>query len=327
MAEVKQSINRTQVIGTLKEMNMEEVTKEVTLKKNGVEKKVTCQQIAKKDFKNPMFVIEANGGDIGIDFFPVNEKVLDDNGDITDNSKFKAMQTVMNTYVTKAQDSENATRVKVDGSLRENGYVDGNTFEWKHFPQINGFQITSSSVPEEDSTDSEISGVIRSIIPETKGEDGEETGRLKVELYSFDYNGATSPCTFIVEEDLADDFNSFYENGQSVKLYYEILVKHIGAKKTTGGGFGRRASHMVSGFSVTEFSVFRGDEPFEEENEYYVDIDTMKQAINEREMMIDSKIDEKKNAPKDSKPKASVKSASGGANPFGNGSKPKASPF
>ena len=56
MSEIKASINNAQVIGELLEMNLEEITKEVTLKgANGVEKKVTCQQMAKKEFKNPIF--------------------------------------------------------------------------------------------------------------------------------------------------------------------------------------------------------------------------------------------------------------------------------
>ena len=43
MSELK-SINRVQVVGTLKEMNLEKITKEVSLG----DKKVTCQQFAKK---------------------------------------------------------------------------------------------------------------------------------------------------------------------------------------------------------------------------------------------------------------------------------------
>lgn len=334
MSELKASINRCQVIGVCKEINMEETTKEVTLKgSNGVEKKVTCQYIAKKEFKNPMLLVEANGGDIGIDFFPVAEKKLDENNNIVENPRFKSMKTVYETYVTKSKDAENATRVKVDGSLRANEYVDKNSYEYKSFPQISAFQITSTSVPEEDSTDSEISGVIHSIIEETRGENAEPTGRYVVELLTFDSNGAVVPLKFIVEEDIASDFNSFYEVGQSVKLYYEINVKQVGAKKPIGGGFGRRESHMISGFSVTEYSIFRGDEPFNDENEYYVDIDTVKKALNERETMKETKIKEAKEDKGGTAKSASPKGASSNAksNPFGGSSTttptPKANPF
>ena len=176
MSEIKQSINKTQVVGTLLELNMEATTKEVTLKgNNGIEKKVECKQIGKKDFKNPMFLIDVKGMNIGVDFYPVSEKKLDENGNIVSNSKFTAMETVMDKYIPKIKDAENATRVKVDGCLVNQEYVSKDTYEFKCFPQVQGFQITSTNVPEEDIADCEISGIIRSIIPETKGED--EIGR------------------------------------------------------------------------------------------------------------------------------------------------------
>jgi hypothetical protein len=329
MSEIKASINNTQVIGELLEMNLEEITKEVTLKgANGVEKKVTCQQMAKKEFKNPMFLVDVKGNAIGVDFFPASEKKLDENGQLIDNPNFKSLKTVLENYIPKnnAKDGEVPTRVKIDGILSANEYVNKDTYEFKSITQVNGFRITSTGVPKEDSADCEISGIIRSIIPETKGEDAEETGRLKVELYTFNRNAETTPFTFIVESDLADDFNSFYEAGQSVKLYYEIITKQVGVKKPTTGGFGRRESHMVSGFSVTEYSVFRGDEAFDEENEYYINPEDMKQALNERDIKINNMVKTAKEN-KD-KPKSSPKGASSSgtkANPFG--SSTKKSPF
>ena len=330
MSEIKASINNAQVIGELLEMNLEEITKEVTLKgANGVEKKVTCQQMAKKDFKNPMFLVDVKGNAIGVDFFPASEKKLDENGQIIDNSNFKSLKTVLENYIPKnnAKDGEVPTRVKIDGILSANEYINKDTYEFKSITQVNGFRITSTGVPEEDSADCEISGIIRSIVPETKGENAEETGRLKVELYTFNRNAETTPFTFIVEADIADDFNSFYEAGQSVKLYYEIITKQVGAKKSTTGGFGRRESHMVSGFSVTEYSVFRGDEAFDEENEYYINPEDMKQALNERDIKIDNMV--KTTKENKDKPKSSPKGASASgakANPFGSASTKK-SPF
>ena len=110
-------------------------------------------------------------------------------------------------------------------------------------------------------------------------------------------------------------------------MYYEIITKQVGVKKPTTGGFGRRESHMVSGFSVTEYSVFRGDEAFDEENEYYINPEDMKQALNERDIKIDNMVKTAKEN-KD-KPKSSPKGASSSgakANPFGSASTKK-SPF
>ena len=318
---MKQSINNAQVVGTLKEMNLELVTKEVVLGSGTAnEKKVTCQQFAKKEFKNPMFTVEVNGNDVGVDFFPVSEKKLDENGSVIDNPRFKSFVTIFENYVPKIVDSEKATRVKIDGSIRENGYADKTTFDWKSFVVINGFSMTSSGVPEEDSTDSEVSGVITNIVHETKNDDT-ETGRLNVELYTFDNNGDGFPVKLVVESDMASDFESYYDIGQSVKLYYEVSMKQVGGAKPTVGGFGRRDSKRVSGFTVTEFSVFRGDDPFEEENDYFVSIDEVKKVKEAREIMIKKKQEEAKNGSNtSSKPSPKASASTVKSNPFGGSS-------
>ena len=63
MSEVKQSLNKIQIVGCLSELNMKVETKEVTLKGNGTEKKVTCKTIGKADFRNPSMTVEAKIGD------------------------------------------------------------------------------------------------------------------------------------------------------------------------------------------------------------------------------------------------------------------------
>lgn len=202
--------------------------------------------------------------------------------------------------------------------------------------QVMAFGMTSSGVSDDDSADAEISGVIKSIAHEVRGDD--ETGRLNVELISFGYNGIAEPFKFVVEEDLANDFESFYDLGASVKIYYEITTRQVGTVRTeSSGGFGRRNAKIVSGYTVTEYSVFRGDEPFDEESEYYVDVDTVKNALQARDIMIANKIaDAVKRASEDKKPTTNLKGSSNGkANPFGDtapsnpfgGTQKKANPF
>ncbi len=298
MSEVKQSINKVQIIGLLSELNMKVETKEVTLKGNGTEKKVTCRTIGKADFKNPSLTVEASIGDnvvtIGGSFFQTHEKKIDDKGNVVDNPRFKALETIMG--------YEPKTRIKVDGNLTANEYATDQG-EFKSFPQINIFQCSSSGLPEEDIAEGEITGIIRTIKDEVRGEAQEETGRLEVELYSFDNQGSVTPHKLLVESDLADDFKDMYDNGDSVKLYYEILTKQIGGTKVVKeGGFGRRDAKIVSGFSITEYSVFRGDEKFDEEADLFIPIDAMKTAMKARDVMIEQKIKdakEKKDKPKE----------------------------
>jgi len=304
MADVKQSVNKIQVVGTVSEINLKVETKEVTLKSNGVEKKVTCKSISKEDFKNPSISVECNLSTdettkvitVGGSFYPTHEKKLDDKGNIIDNPRFKSLETIMNTYIpkSKVKDGEVATRVKMDGSLSVNEYANEQG-EFKSTTQINIFNCTSNGVPNEDIAEGEITGIIRTIKNEVKGENADETGRLIVELYSFDNQGVTTPTNFVVEEDLADDFKDMYEATASCRLWYEIKTKTIGGKKaSTNGGFGRRDSKMTSGFTITEFSIFKGDEAFEEENEMFISVDTMKSAMKTREIMIEQKIKDAK---------------------------------
>ena len=313
MAEtkVKASINRFQAVGTLAELNLAVETKEVTLKANGTEKKVTCKTIGKKDFKNPSLTVECVVGDktviVGGSFFQTHELKLDDKGKVVDNPRFKALNTIIEDYVPRIKDSANPTRVKLDGSLTVNEYANDQG-EFKSFPQINIFQCSSTGVPEEDIAEGEISGIIRAIKDEVKGEEAEETGRLEVEFYTFDNRGETYPIKLIVEEDLKDDFKDLYENGTSCKLYYEQTTKQVGGQvATTGGGFGRREKKTTSGFTVTEFSVFKGDEAFEEENQYFIAKADMKKAMESRAITIEQKIKDAKD--KASKPKETKKAS------------------
>lgn len=299
MSELKRSINRWQIVGTLVEMNLVETTEEVNIGTQDKPHKVTCKTIRKKDFKNPSITVETNGSVVGVNFYNANEKKLDDFGKVVDNDRYKAMSTILNTYVPKmqAKDGDTPTRVSISCSVNPNEYATEQG-EWKSFPQITAFQCSSTSVSEEDVAEGEISGVVKSITQELKGgEDAEETGRLIVDFYSFDNNGKALPLKLVVEEDIADDFKSMYSLGDSCKLNIEILTKHVGAKKVeTGGGFGRKGRDvkLTSGYDVTEYSIFRGSDPFDEENEHFVSIEDMKNALKERDVMIEQKKKDKK---------------------------------
>lgn len=313
---IKQSMNRCQIVGTLAEVNLEETEKEVELKNGTTKKKVVCKTIGKKEFRNPSLLIEVSPKDedgnirytanVGVSFFQTHEKKLDDKGNIIDNPRFKALQTIMNDYIPKSVDKENATRVKADCSLTANEYAtskDQKNYDFVSFPQLNCFQVTSLNVPSEDSCDGEISGVVRSVKTEmiTKNDEQEETGRLIVDFYSFDRNGVTTPTNLIVDKDLADDFSDIYEAGTSCKLFYEVFERQVGGKKSNAKkAFGSREAHITSGYTVTEYNVFSGDEPFEEENEYFVPMDLMKTAMQDRQNYIDTKIADKKKADSES---------------------------
>jgi hypothetical protein len=57
---------------------------------------------------------------------------------------------------------------------------------------------------------------------------------------------------------------------------------------------------MTSGFTVQEFSIFGGDDALDDENEYFIEKSEIKKLLDDRRIMIDAKINEKKNSPKKS---------------------------
>ena len=329
MADINRSVNWNEVIGTLQEVNLKVEEKEVELKGNGKTKKVTCKQISKIEFKNPSITVESIIKDedgeerytaqIGINFFPTREKKLDENGNVVDNPRYKELLKVVEDFVpqVKATKENPATRVHVKGSLNANEYAsatDGKNFEFHSFPQINSFSVTTTSRTD-DLAEGYISGVIRKIANEVVGEDAEETGRLKVEFYTFDLEGKATPINFIVEKDMADDFTDMYKNGDSCKVNYEVVTRHVGGNKKASA-FGR-SSKLSNGYDVTEYVIFGGEEPYEEEHDNYVDVADMKVAMANRQNFIDSTIDEAKN-------KAKEGSKSGSTTKKGLGRKSKA---
>lgn len=285
MNELKRSINKFQIVGTIDEINLK-VDNNVVNKRNSQIKGA----IIKCDFKNPSVTINVNGQIIGVNFYPTYKQVEKD-GKIIDNPRYKALETIMN--------YEKGTRVLANCSLSENSYVDdkGNEPEFKSFPQLSAFQITSSNVSDDDTADGRISGVVKSIKDEVRNE--EETGRIIVEFYYMITDGSgdiiATPINLIVESDLADDFKDMYPIGSNCILDVEIINRQVGGnKKKVEGHFGRRESKVVDGFTVEEFSCFGGDPTLEEENEYFVSVDDMKELLKERKVMIEAKISEKK---------------------------------
>ena len=51
---------------------------------------------------------------------------------------------------------------------------------------------------------------------------------------------------------------------------------------------------MVEGYTVTEFVVFGGDEPLDEDSEYYVSTDEMKKLMSDRKIMEEALITDAK---------------------------------
>jgi hypothetical protein len=201
---------------------------------------------------------------------------------------------------------EVGTRVEIRGSISigspymgKNGIVEP--------VSVNMFSLSATSVGDEDYAEGKVSGYIKSIKAETRGEDEDETGRLLVELWMYnDYDDSVAPFTLVVEEDVAEDFENTYSDGDNAVLDFDIVSRQVGGKKPKTA-FGKKESKIVGGFSVTEYSIFSGEAPMDDESEYYIDEDDFKKLFKAHKQ----KCEEAKNAStsKDDKPKKGLGSA------------------
>ena len=292
-SQIEQSENVVEIIGTLKEINLKrDGVKSRTLKSGGTEKTVNCDAFVKKSFRDPAFVVESNGNLVGVDIsFDVNQFRLDyETKEVKDNTEFKAIETIMN--------YEPNTRVRVKGSIVSNEYVDKSTGKWTVHPakiKFSNMSSTSVSAETEDKADCMVSGIIQSMRDEFVNE--VETGRLLMTLYAFDYNGATFPIELVADKDIAEGVKSTYEVGQCANLFFEPKTVTKGRKIQTveSAGFGRKEANITSGYNVTEYSIFNGSVPFDEENPKFVSAEQFKIAKEERNTMIAQKEQEKAN--------------------------------
>lgn len=277
---MEKSINSIQAVGTVEELNFKIEEKKVTLRDGMKTKDVTCKQITRANWSNPSMTIKVNDSIIGFNFFPTNEKKLE--GDkVVDNPRFKALQTIMG--------YERGTRVKVDGNIANNEYPTPEG-EFKSLVQLNAFQVTSTVTSDTDYCDGSLSGIIRSIKPEIKGED--ETGRKIVDFLYINSMEQICPISLILDEDLVEGFEDNYSKGDCVVLDIECTTRTVGSVKQTKK-FGRD-SHRVSGYTVTEYKIFGGGDVLEEENKYFLTKEDVKKKLDERNIMIEQKIKEKK---------------------------------
>ena len=292
--EIKR-MNRVQIVGTLAEVGNLKFDAEMENKSNSKLKGA----IVRADYKKPSFVVDVNGQKIGVNTMPTyKDKVDKDSGKIVANERFKALEKVM--------EYEVGTRVKIDAQITVGAPYAGKNGIYENV-DIQAFTISSTGVSDDDSAEGKVSGYIKGMKPETRGEDEDETGRLLVDFWIVNYDGSISPFPLVVDEDIAEGFESTYSDGDSVILDYDVVVRQVGGKKAKSAGFGRKESKIVGGFAVTEYSVFNGEEPFDDDSEYYIDEDDFKKLFKAHKQ----KCEEAKNAStnKEEKPKKGLGSA------------------
>ena len=220
----------------------------------------------------------------------VNE--LNSNGE--PNRAFPGMTTVMDEYASIAQVGlDDATRLTIRrGEFRPNSYVG------KDGAVHTGVRYGASFISRFSPRDGEmfnpkaefvVEGFINVISPEVN-RDGEETGRLKIKIFVPTYRGV-EPLELIVPEDMADDFTSALDSGQTSKFYGQIVNRTIVKDRTIKLAVG--GSRTVQDRSwINELVLTGAEEAYEDERAY--DMEAIKKGLVEREMRLEKEKEDAK---------------------------------
>ena len=96
------------------------------------------------------------------------------------------------------------------------------------------------------------------------------------------------------------------KNSLKTGVDFDIVSRQVGGKKSKSA-FGKKESKIVGGFSVTEYSIYSGEAPVDDESEYYIDEDDFKKLFKAHKQ----RCEEAKNSAtsKEDKPKKGLGSA------------------
>lgn len=177
---------------------------------------------------------------------------------------------------------EAATEVNIVGSFSNNDYVN------KEEKLIEGIIVTPAFFNDVDGDykgTADIEGYIQSIMPETKGEEKEETGRLRVTILTTDFFGNIIPVkNIIVPADLREGFEDGYEVGQTAKVYVDFVLNKAEPKPKKKGGLG--VQRETEGKSYVEMILTGADPAIDEDEEGALSKEAVRIALSERKAML-----------------------------------------
>lgn len=155
------------------------------------------------------------------------------------NGKFDTAKALVNARTIVKDGKENATHVKIDSAIALNDWFKGEELI-SSFQNFGGFiHIVSTSNP---SATFETDVVVVNTVPETKknSEDGtmEETGRLIVNGYVFDYRGSILPVKFIVENQMGIKYFEDLEPNTFTKIWGNQVSSTIKTSRVEESAFG-----------------------------------------------------------------------------------------
>lgn len=294
--KLKESENEAVVCGVLAELDIEEKT---TLDGR---KYVTGKASIQLDQEIDGVVVE--------NVVPVRMFAMKKKNDGTDNGIYKAIMETKEkfTSLAAAEEPSEASLVCVRGKIEENIFIDNKTKAARSDFQISSnFLNKKREVDEIGATFSLLGVVVGDISMEEK--DGEETGRLKVKVFSVGYKGKIHVLDLIVANPSAiAAIQSNWEKGDTVCATGIVNMTYTTKVWYDEQGFGDPI-RRVKTESRKELIITGGDPNSMGEDHSY-DANDIKNALAERQVRI-TEMQEKSN----SKPK--IKKTSKKSDDFG----------
>lgn len=151
---------------------------------------------------------------------------------------------------------DEATEVSLQCSFATNDYISA---EEKLIESLKCSVAFINDVTDDYGATADVEGYISQIAPETRGEDQDETGRLRVTVLTNDFFGNIIPVkNIIVPAELREDFENAYEVGQTAKLFITFELHKGEEKPKKSGGIG--VQRTTEGKSYTEM-ILTGADP------------------------------------------------------------------
>lgn len=209
--------------------------------------------------------------------------------DGTENGIYKGLKTVKDEYLSVAKvGKEEADKVRITaGQLGINDYVGGDG-QIKSYPELstNFINRIQSNDVFDPKAEFAVELFVHSVVEETDRE-GEETGRIKLKGFVPQFGGGIAPLEFVAEGEGAEYIRDTYEKGHTVKIYGDIINKVEITESFEEVGFGKPKKNTKRNF-VREYLITGGSEPYDEENKKAYSVDTIKQALTEREVYLNN---------------------------------------
>lgn len=239
--------------------------------------------------------------------------------DGTDNAIAKGYQTIIDEYLSVAKHGrEQADKVRVtQGKISVNEYY-GQDGMLRSFPQINTNFVNRLGAGDDFNprAEFEVEVFVKSVVPEMKNDD--ETGRVKVNAIIPVFGAKVIPFEFMVSQEDAEFVSDNYEIGCTTKVYGDIVNFKEVKETEVPVAFGK-PQKKISTKTIREYLITGGTDPYEEEDVKRFTIESIQQAMVERE----SYLTELKTQGNNNNTKQEEKKSGFGSNKGATGDKPK----